>query len=71
MELTGELKVKVEQSKNLDETKEIIAQAGMLLSDDEIGQVTGGAGRQQTENEQSGHIRSNSGSDDNYALAAG
>ena len=40
-------------------------------SDDEIGQVTGGAGRQQTEYELSGHIRSDSSSDENYALAAG
>ena len=71
MELTGELKVKVEQAKNLDDTKEVIAQADMLLSDDEIGQVTGGAGRQQTEYELSGHIRSDSSSDENYALAAG
>ena len=42
MKLTGELKDKVEQTKDLEEAKEVIAKAGMLLSDDEASAVAGG-----------------------------
>ena len=42
MKLTGELKDKVEQTKDLEEAKEVIAGAGMLLSDDEVSEVAGG-----------------------------
>ena len=42
MKLTGELKDKVDQTANLDEAKDIIAQAGMLLTDDEVSEVAGG-----------------------------
>ena len=44
MKLTGELKDKVDQAKDLEEAKEVIAQAGMLLSDDEVSEVAGGSG---------------------------
>ena len=42
MKLTGELKDKVEQAKDLEEAKAAIAEAGMLLSDDEVSEVAGG-----------------------------
>ena len=42
MKLTGELKDKVEQTKDLEEAKAVIAEAGMLLSDDEASAVAGG-----------------------------
>ena len=42
MKLTGELKDKVEQTANPEEAKDIIAQAGMLLTDDEVSEVAGG-----------------------------
>ena len=45
MKLTGELKDKVEQTSNLEEAKDVIAQAGMLLTDDEVSEATGGARR--------------------------
>ena len=44
MKLTGELKDKVDQTANLEEAKDIIAQAGMLLTDDEVSEVAGGVG---------------------------
>jgi hypothetical protein len=44
MKLTGELKDKVDQTQNLEEAKDVIAQAGMLLTDDEVSEVAGGAG---------------------------
>ena len=42
MKLTGELKDKVDQTANLEEAKDVIAQAGMLLTDDEVSEVAGG-----------------------------
>ncbi|MBR3468216.1 MAG: hypothetical protein IKH28_00730 [Lachnospiraceae bacterium] len=42
MKLTGELKEKVDQTKNLEEAKDVIAKAGMLLTDDEVSEVAGG-----------------------------
>ena len=45
MKLTGELKDKVDQTANLEEAKDVIAQAGMLLTDDEVSEATGGARR--------------------------
>ena len=42
MKLTGELKDKVEQTSNLEEAKDVIAKAGMLLTDDEVSEVAGG-----------------------------
>ena len=42
MKPTDEMKDKVEQAKNLEEAKEVIAEAGMLLSDDEVSEVAGG-----------------------------
>jgi len=42
MELTGELKEKVEQAESKEEVKEIIKDAGMLLSDEELENVAGG-----------------------------
>ena len=48
MKLTGELKDKVDQTTNLEEAKDIIAEAGMLLTDDEVSEVAGGFGDAQT-----------------------
>ncbi len=42
MELTGELKNLVEKTSTKEEAKEVIANAGMLLSDEELEQVSGG-----------------------------
>ncbi len=42
MELTGELKKQVEQAKTKEEAKDLIAQAGMELTDEELDQVAGG-----------------------------
>lgn len=42
MELTGELKKQVEQAKDKTEAKEMIAKAGMQLTDEELDQVAGG-----------------------------
>ena len=42
MKLVGELKKKVEETKNKEEAKEVIEKAGMQLTDDELDNVTGG-----------------------------
>ena len=42
MKLTGDLKKKVEKAKTREAARETIAQAGMLLNDDELDQVSGG-----------------------------
>ena len=42
MKLVGELKDKVEKAENQEEAKEIIKEAGMELTDDELDQVAGG-----------------------------
>lgn len=42
MELTGELKEKVEKSETKEESRKIIEYAGMILNDNELDQVTGG-----------------------------
>lgn len=42
MELTGKLKEQVEQAKTKEEAKDLIAQAGMELTDEEMDQVAGG-----------------------------
>lgn len=42
MELTKELKEKLEKAKNKEEAKKIIEDAGMELTDEEIDQVAGG-----------------------------
>ena len=42
MKLIGNLKKQVEETPNIEEAKEIIERAGMLLSDDELDNVTGG-----------------------------
>ncbi len=44
MELVGNLKNQVNQTKSLEEAKGIIENAGMKLTDDELDMVTGGAG---------------------------
>lgn len=41
--MTGELKDKVEKAETIEEKKNIIADAGMELTDDELEDVTGGA----------------------------
>lgn len=43
MKLTGELKDKVEAAETQEEKKDIIAQAGMELTDDELENVAGGS----------------------------
>ena len=45
MKLTGNLKAKVERTGTREEAKKAIADAGMLLNDDELDQVSGGHGR--------------------------
>ena len=42
MQLTGELKEKVEKTESKEEAKGLIAEAGMELTDEEIDQVSGG-----------------------------
>ena len=42
MKLTGELKEKADQTQNLEEAKDVITKAGMLLTDDEVSEVAGG-----------------------------
>lgn len=44
MELTGKLKDKMAQAKSKDEAKEIMENAGMKLTDDELDTVAGGLG---------------------------
>ena len=44
MELTKELKEKVEQAKSAEEAKQILKDAGIELSDSELDQVAGGKG---------------------------
>ena len=44
MKLVGELKKQVEETKNKEEAKELIENAGMQLTDDELDNVIGGAG---------------------------
>ena len=43
MQLTGILKEKVEKAENREEALEIIKEAGMILSDEELNQACGGA----------------------------
>ena len=42
MKLIGELKEKVEKAENQEKAKEIIKEAGMELTDEEMDQVAGG-----------------------------
>ena len=42
MKLTGELKKNVDKAESKEEAKELIAQAGMELTDEELNQVAGG-----------------------------
>ena len=44
MKLTSELKEKVEKTESKEEAKKTIENAGIILSDDEMNQVAGGAG---------------------------
>ena len=44
MKLTGNLKKQVEKAETREAARETIAQAGMLLNDDELDQVAGGGG---------------------------
>ena len=44
MKITGELKDKVDQTATLEDAKDIIAQAGKKLTDDEVSEAAGGAG---------------------------
>ncbi len=42
MELIGKLKEKISKAKSKDEAKDIMEDAGMRLTDDELGVVAGG-----------------------------
>ena len=42
MKLTGNLKKQVEKAETKDEKKSLIENAGMLLNDDELDEVSGG-----------------------------
>ena len=42
MKLVGNLKKQVEETKNKEEAKDVIEEAGMLLTDDELDNVAGG-----------------------------
>ena len=42
MKLVGELKEKVEKTENIEDAKEIIKNAGMELTDEEMDNVAGG-----------------------------
>ncbi len=44
MQLTGELKEKVEKAESKEEAKQTIEEAGMILDDAELDQVAGGGG---------------------------
>ena len=44
MQLTGELKEKVEKAANAEEAKKILEEAGFELTDEEMDQVAGGYG---------------------------
>ena len=44
MQLTGELKDKVEKTESAEEAKKTIEEAGMILDDAELDQVSGGTG---------------------------
>ena len=43
MKLVGELKKQVEETKNKEEAKELIENAGMQLTDEELDHVAGGS----------------------------
>lgn len=45
MELVGKLKEQVQGAKDQAEARSIIEQAGIILTDDELDQVTGGINR--------------------------
>jgi ABC-type transport system substrate-binding protein len=42
MQLTGELKEKVEKAENKEEAKKILEEAGLKLTDEEMNSVAGG-----------------------------
>ncbi|MCR5342914.1 MAG: hypothetical protein K6E70_06100 [Butyrivibrio sp.] len=42
MELTGELKKMVEESKTREDARKVIEKAGIILTDDELDEVSGG-----------------------------
>ena len=46
MKLIGELKKQVESTSTKEEAKDVIANAGMELTDDELEMVTGGGGKE-------------------------
>ena len=50
MKLIGDLKKLVEETNSKEEAKEVIENAGMLLSDDELDNVVGGASGNNEEN---------------------
>lgn len=43
MELIGKLKEQVEKAENKEQAKELIAEAGMELTDEKLDQVAGGS----------------------------
>ena len=42
MQLTGELKEKLEKAKSAEEAKQILEEAGVKLTEEELDQVSGG-----------------------------
>ena len=46
MELSKELKEKLEKAENEEEAKKVLEEAGITLNDDELDQVAGGLPRQ-------------------------
>ena len=50
MKLIGNLKKQVEETNTKEEAKEVIENAGMLLTDDELDNVVGGATEENGEN---------------------
>ena len=49
MKLTGNLKKQVEKAETREAARETIAQAGMLLNDEELDQVAGGTGKEESQ----------------------
>lgn len=55
MKLTGELKKQVEETRDRQEVKKVIEQAGIRLTDEELDQVDGGADSPKTKRQPSPH----------------
>ncbi len=56
MELTGELKKMVEESKTREDARKVIEKAGIILTDDELDEVSGGRSVRRPVNTNDGKI---------------